>query len=61
MATMFDNDASNKKVIDSKTFDLGIKQRKYGPFTVELPKLGDDDMYVSNVHFFEKQVHYAIR
>lgn len=39
---------------------MSIKQKKYGPFSVELAKLGDDDMCVSNVHFFEKQVHYAI-
>lgn len=39
---------------------MSIKQ-KYGPFSVELAKLGDDDMCVSNVNFFEKQVHYTIR
>lgn len=55
MATMFDNtekkgdkrdeyDASNKKVIDNKTIDMSIKKKKYGPFFVELAKLGDDDM-----------------
>ena len=32
---------------------MSIKQKKYGPFSVELAKLGDDDMCVSNVHFFE--------
>lgn len=37
-------DASNKKVIDNKTIDMSIKKKKYGPFFVELAKLGDDDM-----------------
>lgn len=40
-----DYDMLNKKTIESKIVDTGIRQKTYGPFTDELPNPIEDNMY----------------
>lgn len=49
-----DYDMLNKKTIESKIIDTGIRQKTYGPFADELPNPIEDNMYKFLMYAFLK-------